>query len=61
MARKKDKEEIITWEKLTPVEQALLTLARYLEDPGHYNYKVSDQIEEILGLEFIPHEPRKRT
>lgn len=36
---------------ITPVEMAIITLASYLEDPVHDDYKVKEHILEILGLE----------
>lgn len=39
--------------KPTRIEEAILALAEYLEDPNHDNYKVSEDIANILGIEFI--------
>jgi len=39
--------------RVTKVERGLIVLANYLEDPCHDQYRVRDQILEILGLEEI--------
>lgn len=39
--------------EITPIEMAIITLATYLEDPSHDDYKVKEHILEILGLEDV--------
>ena len=40
-------------EPVTPIEEAILALAEYMEDSMHDQYKVKKHIAEILGVEFI--------
>lgn len=37
--------------KITPIEEAILCLADYLENPNHDEYKVREHIMWILGIE----------
>lgn len=48
--------------KLSRIEQALILLAEYMQDPVHDQYMVKAQVLDILGLqEVLPaNKPKKK-